>query len=302
MTLDFDLANITQVEFGIAIDLSASHPQYGVMTIHPDVQTALQDMAKETWTEMLQLDPAPPRYNSAEKHASAEHLYIELSDSIVASISEFHAASNLQRWRRTSPEVQQAYCYFARFTDTQNRRLTALRRATQLKGVLKSHLLRIVDDGLALIQDRVLRLDDNFDLLVDAAIVHVLHPAGLESIGQLQGALLAAVPQNIRDIAASIHFVDFSNIELYSKNHPRAARYLASIRSESEAQGVTKRSLELQCTIMGIPVQPDSASGKIRVPDDRVLDFLELLDRRLYDDPLIPNSGGHYKASSRTKV
>lgn len=302
MMLDFDLDDITEVEFGVAVDFSADHPQYGVMTIHPDVQVALHDMAKATWTEMLQLDPDPPRYNPAEKHASAEHLYIELNDETVASIREFHAASNLQRWRRTSPKIPQAYCYFARFTDSRNRRLTALKRATQLKGVLKSHLLRIVDDSLDLIADKVLRLDDSFDLLVDRDIVHVLHPAGLESIGQLQGALLAAVPQNIRDIAAVIHFVDFSNIGSYSANHPRAARYLASIRSEGEAQGVTQGYLKQQCTIMGIPVQQNPASGKMSIPDDRVIDFLELLDRRLYEDPLIPNSGGHYKASSRTKV
>lgn len=300
MMLDFDLDSIRQMEFGIAVDLSADYPQYGVMTIHPDVQMALQDIAKDTWTEMLRLDPNPPRYNSAEKYASAEHLYIELSDVIVASISEFHAASNLQRWRRTSPEIPQAYCYFARFTDFQNRRLTALRRATQLKGVLKSHLLRIVDDSLDLIQDRVLRLDDNFDLLVDADIVHVLHPAGLESIGQLQGAVLAAVPQNVTAIAASLGFVDFANIRLYAQTHSRAARYLASIRAENESVGIDKQFLERQCDTMGIPHR--SVKGVLTVDDDRIMDFLELLDRRLYSDPLIPHSEGHYKASSRIKL
>ena len=300
MILDFDLDKIRQTEFGIAIDLSVDHQQYGVMSVHSDVQIALQDMAKDSWTEMLRLNPNPPRYSSAEKYASSEHVYIELNDAIVASISEFHAASNLQRWRRTSPEISQAYCYFARFTDSRNRRLTAFRRATQLKGVLKSHLLRIVDDSLDLIQDKVLRLDENFDLLVDAGIVHVLHPAGLESIGQLQGSILAAVPQNVSDIAAFLGFVDFGNIQSYSQSHPRAARYLASIRAENESVGIDKRLLERQCDTMGIPYR--SVKGVLTVDDDRIMDFLELLDRRFYDDPLIPNSGGHYKASSRTKV
>ncbi|MDQ7088940.1 MAG: hypothetical protein Q9Q13_14270 [Acidobacteriota bacterium] len=55
--------------------------------------------------------------------------------------------------------------HFARLTDNKNRRLTALRRASQFKGVLKKRLIRWLDDTLKIIEDSVFKLDNDFDLL-----------------------------------------------------------------------------------------------------------------------------------------
>src|SRR2546426_481228 len=76
------------------------------------------------------------------------------------------------------------FCYFARLTDSKGRRLTALRRATQFKGVLKSRLLRLVTDSLKLVEDHIFKLDRDFDLLIDSANVHILRPSGFEFAGE----------------------------------------------------------------------------------------------------------------------
>jgi hypothetical protein len=303
MTLDFDLNDrrkIKTVEFGVGVDLSDGEQAYNVVPTDGGTKDALYDMAVNTWKELQELSRDPPEYNPAEKPSSREYVYVELDNPIVASLQEIHSANNLEVDSQALSDPAIVYCYFARLTDTQGRRLTALQRAAQFKGVLKRHFLHVIDDSVGLVQEPLLRLDTDFDLLVDSSYVHVLRPAGLETIGRLQKFILEAVPQNVRIIRSSLKFVDFGNIETYALSHPRAARYLASIRAEDEACGVAQQFLEQQCQVMGIPV--NSINGKLGIPDDRVLDFLALLDRRLYDDPLIPNSGGHYKASSRTKV
>ena len=305
MMLDFDVSDrlkIKTIEFGVGVDLSDGEQVYKAVPTDAGTKDALYDMVANTLKELQELSGNPPKYNPAEKSASREYVYVGLDDPIVASLREIHCAHNLGRDCHALSDPTAVYCYFARLMDIQGRRLTALQRAGQFKGVLKSHLLHVIDDSVGLVQEHFLKLDTDFDLLIDSRYVHVLRPAGLESLGQLQGVILNAVPQSISGIRASMDFVDFGNIQSYSQIHPRAARYLASIRSESEVQGVTESSLKQQCAVMGITVQQDSTSGKLRVPDEQVLEFLELLDRRLYDDPLIPNSGEHYKASSRTKV
>ena len=64
--------------------------------------------------------------------------------------------------------------------------------------------------------------------------VHILRPSGFEFAGQLQQAILDAVPENIKAIRKDLAFVDFDGIEAYAAKHPRAARYLASIRAQEE--------------------------------------------------------------------
>lgn len=51
-------------------------------------------------------------------------------------------------------------------------------------------------DALKLVEDRVFNLDTDFDLLIDPQRVHILRPSGFEFAGQLQGAILDAVPKN----------------------------------------------------------------------------------------------------------
>ena len=90
------------------------------------------------------------------------------------------------------------FSYFARFTDNNGERLTAMRRSMEFKGVLRHRhrLVRIVNDTLRMAQDDIFRLDTEFDLLIASDEVRILRPAGFETIGRLQEVIRAAVPQN----------------------------------------------------------------------------------------------------------
>jgi len=176
----------------------------------------------------------------------------------------------------------------------------ALRRATQFKGVLKKRLIRFVTDSLKLIEYSVFKLDSDFDLLVDSAHVHILRPSGFEFAGNLQQAVLDAVPENVKAIAKDLAFVEFDGIETYAVKHPRAARYLASIRGQAETKNIDMTLLTRLCKSTGVEVS--ESKGKISVVAGHEMGFLEVLDRRRYKLELVKGQPERFKAGSRTKL
>ena len=183
-------------------------------------------------------------------------------------------------------------------TDNKERRLTAIRRATQFKGVLKSRLIRIVTDALKLIDAPVFKLDSDFDLLIDHSKLHILRPSGFEFVGELQEAVLAGAPGNIKAIRTDLPFVNFDLIEAYATKHPRAARYLASIRSSKATKDIDKSYLKKLCKATGVEIR--ETKDKIAVEDGHVMGFLEV--RRRYEVLLVKDSPERFRAGSRQKL
>ena len=299
MMPEFDFDQIHIVEFGLGRD-DGDGRTFCLIAVDVDVQDALQEMAEATWAAMQELTDTPPRYEPSEKHAGVEYLHLPLADDLAASMRELHEANNLpiDSAALNNPEI--IFCYFARFTDTQGRQLTALRRATQFKGILKNRLIRLVTDALKIVEDKIFKLDTDFDLLIDALNVHILRPSGFEFAGKLQEAIMAAVPNNVTAIKADLSFVNFDVIETYASQHSRAARYLASIRSQGEAQNIDRGRLIQLCTHTG--VETEEANGQITVAEKHVMGFLEVLDRRRYEIELVADAPEQYRAASRSKL
>jgi hypothetical protein len=259
-------------------------------------------MAAATWDGMQNTDDAPAKYEPSEKHAATEYLYLPLDDGMVEFLRNLHQAASFGIDTTALTEPSDVFCYFVRFTDKKKRRLTALRRATQFKGVLKSknRLVRMLDDTLQIIEDTVFRLDRDFDLLVDNSNVHILRPSGFEFAGKLQRAILDAVPDNIKVIQKDLAFVNFASIETYAANHPRAARYLASICGQGQTKNIDKAALRKICKCTGVEVS--ESKGRIVVSAGHELAFLEVLDRRRYELELVKGQPERFKAGSRTRL
>ena len=297
MTLDFDLTNVRTTEFGVGKDGTAAQT-FRCIAVDDNVQTALREMVSTTWETMNSLSNAPSRYEPSEKHASQEYLQLPINDDLAERMRDLHQAENLDSDTLTDPNT--IFCYFARLTDRQGRRLTAVRRATQFKGVLKSRLIQFVTDALKIVEDAVFKLDIDFDMLIDANSVHILRPSGFEFVGKLQQAILDAVPANVQAIAADLTFVDFAVIEEYATSHARAARYLASINSLGEMSNINERALKKLCR--STHVDFSEVDGKIVIDDGHVLGFLEVLDRRRYEINLVRDSPEQFRAPSRQKI
>jgi len=301
MNLEFDLENVIVTEFGVGRD-DGNGQTFVTVPVDADVQAALREMVHATWNAMQKDkdEDGPAKYEPSEKHGGTEYLYLPLDDNMASSVRGLHEATNLDIESRALDEPSDVFCYFARLTDEKKRRLTALRRATQFKGVLKKRLIRFVMDSLKLIEDSVFKLDSDFDLLVDSAHVHILRPSGFEFAGNLQQAILDAVPENVKAIAKDLAFVEFEGIEAYAAKHPRAARYLASIRGQAETKNIDMTALTRLCKSTGVEVS--ESKGKISVVAGHEMGFLEVLDRRRYELELVKGQPERFKAGSRTKL
>lgn len=300
MRLDFDIRNVEVTEFGVGRD-DGGGQTFVAVPVDVEVQAALREMVQATLDAMQKDDEGPARYEPSEKHGATEYLYLPVGDELASTVRELHEAENLAFDGHALVDPTTVFCYFARLTDTGNRRLTALRRATQFKGILKSkgRLVRWLDDSLQVIADTVFKLDNDFDLLADSANVHILRPSGFEFAGGLQQAILDAVPENITLIRKDLAFVDFTTIEKFAGIHPRAARYLASVRGQ-EVKHIDKAALRRLCKRTGVEVS--EVRGKIAIRPGHEMGFLEVLDRRRYELELIKGEPERFRAGSRKKI
>jgi len=113
-------------------------------------------------------------------------------------------------------------------------------------------------------------------------------------------AILDAVPDNVNAIAKDLAFVAFGGIETYAGKHPRAARYLASIRAQKETISIDKALLKKVCKRTGVELS--EAKGKVIVADGNEMGFLEVLERRRYELELVKGSPERFRAASRKKI
>jgi hypothetical protein len=300
MPLAFDLRSVTVIEFGVGRD-EEDGQLFALVPVDTSVQAALAEMVRETWSAMVERDEDPAEYEPSDKHGSAEYLILRLDNDLATTLRQLHQAESLPMSATALSDPKDVFCYFARMTDGAGRRLTAVRRATQFKGILRSRgLIRFIDDSLRIIEENVFRLDSDFDLLVDSDMVHILRPSGFEFVGQLQEAVLAAAPTNVKALRKDLQFVDFAAIEQYATKHPRAARYLASIVAQKLTKDMSKSALKALCKRTGVEIR--ESKGKITVDTGQIMPFLQVIDRRRYYLELVPGTPESFVAGSRRKL
>jgi Domain of unknown function (DUF4868) len=299
MNLDFDLQNITSTEFGVGID-SAAGQQFFEVPADGDVQGALNEMVADTWSAMEAMSPSPSKYEPSEKYGATEYLYVPVTDDLAAPLMQLHDAVNLPTNAKALDDPTDVFCYFARLADAKSRHVTAVRRASQFKGVLKSRLIQLTTNALKLVKDKTFKLDSDFDLLIDSKNLHIFRPAAFEFAGKLQAAILDAVPTNVTLIQKELNFVEFSTIQTYAEKHPRAARYLASIKAQGEMKSIDKAALKRLCKRTEVDIT--ISNGKIVVDDHNVMGFLEVLDRRRYELELVKGKPERFRAASRSRL
>ncbi|MFN7835221.1 MAG: Kiwa anti-phage protein KwaB-like domain-containing protein [Burkholderiaceae bacterium] len=301
MKLEFDFEQITLTEFGIGRD-DGNGQAFVVVPVDEKVQKVLRDIALSTWKIMQDGEEKPTKYEPSDKHGNLEYLYLPLVDDMAAGVRDLHQAVNLPMNAMALTTPGNLFCYFVRLTDGQQRKLTALRRASQFKGIVKNkgRLIRLLNDTLQIVEDTIFKLDSDFDLLIDAQNVHILRPSGFEFAGKLQQAILDAVPGNVATIKAELTFIQFDRIEQYATKHPRAARYLASIRGQAGMKDIDKTALKKLCKSTGVEIS--ESKGRVIIADGHEMAFLQVMDRRRYQLELVKDKPEKFVAASRKPI
>jgi hypothetical protein len=299
-----DLENVRSIEFGVCLD-DPDGENYVLVPVDGTVQIALVEMAKNSANQIGCFPDCQqlPFYEPSEKYASTECLRyaIQGEDAEMMPVRLFNAANIATQQHRLTEPMQISF-YFAIFHDAENRKLMAIRRAIQFKGVLKAkgRLIHWIDDTMKLVEDHVFKLDEDFDYLVTSDEIYILRPASFVYTADLMSRVLAKAEANTQALHQTMDFVDFAGLTGYATIHPRAARLVAAIRSRDDLDGITKATLKAMCDQTGIELQEEN--GKLFPIKGQEMDFLQLLDRRRYSLTLVENTPETYEAASRRQV
>ena len=161
-------------------------------------------------------------------------------------------------------------------------------------------MVQLVNNTLRTVDEPILQLNSDWDILIDSDYVHIVNTASFMALGDVDEALRDAIPRNIGIIRNSLGYVDWTNIEEYATDHPRAAGLLASIQSRGYADNLNRSALVELCDSTGVMVE--ESGGMVSVVDRDILGFLEVIDRRRYPIELVPSQPEQYRASSRSRL
>ncbi len=147
------------------------------------------------------------------------------------------------------------------------------------------------------------KLDNDFDFLIHDTYVEILHPSGFVFISDLDEQIIAGVNETVNQLSQAMPILNFTPIAEYitAKGARRAAKLLASIKSRNDLNLMNIQKLQSKCQLLGFHLVEDG-NGKFITEEDRIIDLLEILDRRSYDYDLnTDNVVEIYIASSRRK-
>lgn len=265
-----------------------------------NVQEALKDVLEATAHQIESIDGGMAEYEFSEKYASREALVSRLDTPEMGSI---HALYDEEGWAINLAALQnpgRISYYFAVFRDDQNRKLLGVRRATQFKGIVKSHLVSFLNDSLTMVDDRVFKLDHEFDFLITDRHVYILHPNGFESIAAIEAFASERAAEKTVALGEQVRFVDFSGLAGFVANHKRAARIVAALTARADMNRIRRRGFEDAARETGVGVE--RRGSKIRPLVGSELAFLELLDDRRYTTAIRQGGKAAFVAASRKPI
>ncbi len=299
--MNFDVNNITLVTFyGFFDDARSLNPRHIQIPVDPQVQTELKRMLMES-VQKLGLPASEPTmqiFDPAQKYSSEEQLKLPLATAYLQDLAAVIALNNLPSNALALNLVTELEYYYAIFTDNQNRRLYAFRRASQFKGVTRSKLALVNGGTLTLLTGQIFRLDNDFDYFTTDQTVFILRPSGFEFTTNVGGQILQASTANAQSISTSITYLDLTSIATYASTHARSARLLAAIRGRNDLNLIDRSLLVQACQSYGITVL-NPTQGQLSPDSGHEYDFLCILDRRAYTTNLIPNQPEKYEAANR---
>lgn len=287
--------DVNSVEFGVCYDIGDEEDYYLVPT-DANVKEALEEMFLSSRNHLLAQNEEIRVYEPSEKYDSMERVKISLDDTILLKVKRLYDAENIPTLSGAI-EVDRLAFYFCIFHDNQSNKLLAVRRASYFKGTIKKRFLSFVDDTLKILEDNVFKLDKDFDFLVCDDIVYVSRPTNFVYIASLDSVIKSQAVESVEHIFKILDFVDFSTLSGYVSERIKAARLIAAIRSRNNISGISKAKLESYCRKMNVNLIKDN--GTIRPEEGSEMDFLKLLDRRLYSVSLIDGVDENYEAEAR---
>jgi hypothetical protein len=298
---EFSFDAIRSTEF--CVNLKGHHEQtnYLVPTDHT-VQTALGGMLVST---VQQLESGADEavwheFEFSEKYAPKEALITDIRSDAMVTISALYDEEGWPHHAKALHDLAHISYYFAVFRDDQHRKLVAVRRATQFKGVVSSRLMRFIDDSLTMLGDQVFKLDNEFDFFATRDHVYILYPAGFERVAEIERFVAEKAREKALALGEEVAFADFATIAEFVARHKRAARFVSALASRGGLNQIDRRKLIAAARQTGVDLV--NIGRKISPAKGSEMAFLELLDRRRYTVTIQTGPREAFLAGSRKQL
>jgi len=297
----FNFNHVSSVEFCVNVEEDGEFENYQIPA-DESVQDALRDMLEKTRIFFDEAEDADElgTFELSEKYAAREPLIAEIDDEAM----EFPRTLFGEEGWESNPDALhhpgEIPFYFGVFLDDHDRKLVAVRRATQFKGVLKSKLIRWFDDTLQLIENDVFRLDHEFDVLITAGHVHILHPKSFEFIADIEQLVADKAHEKALSLGEHIKFARFEGVAEFCRTKKRAARLVASLCARDDLGQIRRAKFIAAAGQSGVEIE--AVGNKIRPLAGSEYGFLELLDDRRYITDIKTGAAERFFASSRRRL
>ncbi|MBX4906548.1 MULTISPECIES: hypothetical protein [Rhizobium] len=296
---EFSIESVASVNLGVSLKDGRRYfvPSDG------GTKDALVDILNDTANSFSDIATPWEMYDLSEDYGSKRKIYSPRNSEYMTALSEVFEAGVMPDLTNIHQHVSDIEFYFGEFTDTQGRKAVGIRKATQLKGTLSARhrLVRLVNDTVVMIDEETLKLDTQFDVIVTAANVFILHPRNVELVARISERVAATAAAKLQIIHNTLAFLDMSRIATAIAKHPQMARHAASIAANPGLGNFQKAKIEEIANLHGVVFKtlPDGRL-QCRVQDHAKL--LEILDARRYHLDLAGNGGDPYRATARQKV
>jgi hypothetical protein len=299
--MSFSYENIANTEFGVCRGPLGAM-QSILVPVDAEVQSLLGELVTNTRTA-LGLDTAATRlerYEPSEQHDSSRKLALSLQDPLANVLRTFYGAQNRPTDSHAMRTPHEISAYFCVLHDHAGEMLLGIRRATQFKAVLSARLIRLVDDSIRAVPDKIFKLDTDFDVLLVDDTVFINRVSAFELLAEIDEQVQAAAIENTAQIGQALPFINFTGISSYVGEHKRAAKVVAALRSRDDLASTSPSNLKRECKRSGVQVR--TVGGRILPEPGHEFAFLQMLDRRRYAVSLVAGRWEQYEAASRKRA
>jgi hypothetical protein len=229
-------------------------------------------------------------------------VYAARDTDYLSDLSDLFDAGAFDDIANADEHVHNIDYYFAIFHDNQGRKAIGIKKGTQLKGTLgaRNRFMRVLDDSLQMVEDKVLKLDREFDAVIMDAHVFMLKVRSVEYIANIVDRVAGAAQHKVQNIHDTIEFLDLSRIRDSIQDHPRMARLAASIAARDDLDQIRQDRVEELAGYHGLVLS--NVDGRLQCRRQDETKLLEILDARRYQLDLTATGPVPYRATGRQKV
>lgn len=288
------------IEFGICTIIEGQQ-EFVRIPIDDSVRAILYEMHSEFYNAYLRIEGEPEQYQPSEKYGTTEKLIIPLNNENLASLQALYNLINIPIANVAIGEIANSIIYyFAIFRHQNGSKQISVKRPSTFKGLLRKKLIHFIDDTLQVLPDNVFKLDNDFDFVIHADLINILHPTGFNFIADIDEEILRSAACTTRQLNARILFINFNYLAEFVSHSKTAAKLVASIKSRNDLERTSQVKLLEKCASIGVTVS--LVNGQIMPVENDIVRFLEILDRRGYDFDITDDQPEIYLASSRKRI